>query len=226
MHASISLFLAAASLPVANILAAPAGLSPSARDISPSQSISTSATPTTSDINQATVTPTPAQRRQARGSINMLEDFVLPQSKSSSSSSASSTSSFVFRITRPTPPAAARPARVQKRQARGDINMLEDIVLPQSISSATPSVSSSSSFVFRITRPTPPAAAPVKLAERDDHLKAAKNEDNSFGLLADLSFPQMISSSSATPSPTPAAVLSPSRHPLAPSIEAPPAGYP
>ena len=222
MHASISLFLTAASLHVANILAAPAGLSPNARDVSPSQSISTSATPTTSDINQATVTPAPAQRRQARGNIDMLEDFVLPQSTSSSSSSSSSTSSFVFRITRPTPPAAARPARVQKRQARGDINILEDIVLPQAISSATPSASSTSSFVFRITRPTPSPGAPVNLAERDDHPKAGTNQDKTFGLLADLSFPQM-KSSSATPSPTPTAVLSPSRHPLAPPIGAPPA---
>ncbi|KAL9035721.1 MAG: hypothetical protein Q9180_004706 [Flavoplaca navasiana] len=219
MHSSISLFLAASSLFVARGIAAPAGLSPNARD-APTQTISNPPTSTTSDIDLATMTPAPAQKRQAGGAtgdINILEDFVLPQSKSSSSSSTSSSSSFVFIITRPTPPAGI-PAPVQKRQALGNINMLEDFVLPQSISSSS-STTTSSTFAF-VVRPTAPAAAPVNLAERNVP-RALKNEDPSFGALAALVFPQKISSSSAvptptpTPTPTPAAELSPSRHPLA-----------
>lgn len=215
MHSSISLFLAASSLYVARGIAAPAGMSPNARD-APRQTILTSPTSTTSGIELATMTPAPAQKRQAvgaTGDINILEDFVLPQSISSSSSSTSSSSSFVFIITRPTPPAGI-PVPVQKRQALGNINMLEDFVLPQSISSSS-STTTSSTFAFAI-RPTAPAAAPVNLAERNAP-KALKNEDPSFGALAGLVFPQKISSSSAipTPTPTPTAELSPSRHPLA-----------
>ena len=215
MHSSISLFLAGLSLYVARGIAAPAGLSPNARH-APTQTISTSPTSATSDIDLATMTPAPAQKRQvvgATGDINILEDFVLPRSKSSSSSSTSSSSSFVFIITRPTPPAGI-PVPVQKRQALGNINMLEDFVLPQSISSSS-STTTSSTFAF-VIRPTAPPAAPVNLAERNVP-KALNNEDPSFGALAALVFPQKISSSSAvpTPTPTPAAELSPSRHPLA-----------
>ncbi|KAI4281622.1 MAG: hypothetical protein L6R38_003563 [Xanthoria sp. 2 TBL-2021] len=224
MHPSISLCLAASSLYVAHVIAAPAGSSPNARDVSPSQSISTSATLTTPDIDLATVTPAPAQKRQAVGAIgdiNILEEFVLPQSISSSSSSSSSSPTFAFVITRPTPP-ARMPAPVQKRQARGDINILEEFVLPQSISSSPSSSLPSSTFAFVITRPTRPAAVPVKLAERDAQ-KGATNEDKTFGPLADLVFPQMMSSSSssssASPSSTPAFELSPSRHPLAAPID-------
>ncbi|KAI4110899.1 MAG: hypothetical protein LQ339_000901 [Xanthoria mediterranea] len=218
MYSSITLFLAASSLYVAHITAAPAGWSPNARDF-PSQI----STPTTPDIDPATVTAAPAEKRrilgslESAGNINMLEDFVLPQSISSSSS-ASSSSSSMSRIPRPTPGPRVR-GPIQKRQALGNINMLEDFVLPQSIRPSPSSSMPSSTFASVTTGPTPTAAARVTLVGRNAQ-KAASNEDDAFGPLADLVFPQKISSSSssASPSSTPAFELSPGRHPLAPPI--------
>ncbi|KAL9000677.1 MAG: hypothetical protein Q9169_000713 [Polycauliona sp. 2 TL-2023] len=221
MHTSNTLFLAALSVNVANIIAAPAGLSPNIRPVSPSQPLPTPATPTTSEPKLATMTPAPVQKRQARGDINMLEDFVFPQKKVSSSSAAASSSTFAFVITRPTPPAVL-PAPVQKRQARGDINMLEDFVFPQKKVSSSSAAASSSTFAFVITRPTPPAAAPGRLGGRDVLPQAAPNDDNAFGPLEELVFPQKVSSSSGTASPSATPELSPSRHPLAAPIDANP----
>lgn len=219
MYSSITLFLAASSLYVAHITAAPAGWSPNARDVPPSQI----STPTTPDVDLATVTAAPAEKRQilgtleSAGNINMLEDFVLPQSISSSSSaSSSSNSSSMSRIPRPTPGPRVR-APIQERQAFGNINMLEDFVLPQSIRPSPSPSMPSSTFASVTTGPTPTAAARVTLVGRNAQ-KAASNEDDAFGPLADLVFPQKISSSSASPSSTPAFELSPSRHPLAPPV--------
>ncbi|KAL8800099.1 MAG: hypothetical protein Q9182_005411 [Xanthomendoza sp. 2 TL-2023] len=104
---------------------------------------------------------------------------------------------------------------VEKRQGKGDIYLLNDIVIPQHASARSSSSTSlsSSTFAFVITRPTkaptPSAAEPADLVERVV-AKAAANPDESLRSLADLSFPQMISSSSSTTaSPTPTNELNP-----------------
>ncbi|KAI4238785.1 MAG: hypothetical protein L6R40_005640 [Gallowayella cf. fulva] len=119
----------------------------------------------------------------------------------------------------PTTPSAdtatVTPMPIQRRQVRnGDINILNDLVIPQSASTSSSTNSSSSTFAFIITRPTKAAAKPAKLADRDA-AKLGSNEDRAFGALADLSFPQKISSSSATPTPTPMNELNINRRPAA-----------
>ncbi|KAL8771840.1 MAG: hypothetical protein Q9209_002778 [Squamulea sp. 1 TL-2023] len=155
---------------VENVVAAPAGSPPNARDLTPSLTISVPTTLTTSDINLATVTPAPAQKRQAIGDINILDELegVLPQRISPSSSLGASSSTFEFIITRPTAPAAAA-ARVVQRNAQiapndegASFGLLNDLSFPQKISSS--STSSSSTTAFELSPTRYPGAAPVAAA--------------------------------------------------------------
>ncbi|KAL8786649.1 MAG: hypothetical protein Q9213_002678 [Squamulea squamosa] len=169
MHSPISLVLVALSFSVANVVAAPAGPPPNARDVAPSQTISRPATLTTSDIDLATVTPAPVPKRQAIGDINILDELegVFPQRISSSSSLGASSSTFEFIITRPTA-AAAAPVRITRRNAQivpndegASFGVLNDISFPQKISSSIPSSSSSSSTAFELSPTRYPGVAPA-----------------------------------------------------------------
>ncbi|KAL8736686.1 MAG: hypothetical protein Q9166_000052 [cf. Caloplaca sp. 2 TL-2023] len=143
MYTSISLIFAFSSL-LGNVMAAPAALPPDVRDIVPSQSVSSSTAPTTPNIDMATVTPIAAQKRQANGDINILEDLVIPQKISSSSSSTSGlpSSTFEFVIARPTK-LAAQPAQLAERDAQKaaknddtTFGALAALSFPQKISSS------------------------------------------------------------------------------------------
>ena len=109
----------------------------------------------------------------------------------------------------------ASPQR-KRAESEADINNLNDIVFPQKISSASSPTSSaaSSTFVFSVRNLPRATDKPVKLAAKDLSHQARQEEaqqDSALGSLGEFSFPQKISSSSASASPTSTAFeLSPS----------------
>ncbi|KAL8688684.1 MAG: hypothetical protein Q9218_005468 [Villophora microphyllina] len=110
----------------------------------------------------------------------------------------SSTTSFVA-----TPTITPKPVR---RNLEGVLDPLDDLVFPQMISpSVTSSSSSSSTFEFRIH--TKPTAKPASHESRNLAKKAQSQEDP-FGGLGELSFPQKISASASTTSAAPTASAS------------------
>lgn len=87
----------------------------------------------------------------------------------------------------------------EKRQ--GNIHDLDALVFPQFISSTPTSSAASSTFVFEVAHQVKARAIdrPVKSAAKALR-KAPSNQGSSFGPLAELSFPQAISSSATASS--------------------------
>ncbi len=154
-----------------------------------------------SSLYVATVTAAPA-------GLSPIPQNVYPSQSIPTSATPTTSSADMATVT---------PAPARRKPAHEAIRILEQLVLPQSISSSSTSSVSSSTFVFMITRPTKPAAKPSNLAAR-----MMTNEDTSFGPLADLVFPQKISSSVSSTSSRTAFELSPTRHPLAVPVAAGP----
>ncbi|KAL8715927.1 MAG: hypothetical protein Q9220_000594 [cf. Caloplaca sp. 1 TL-2023] len=93
------------------------------------------------------------------------------------------------------------PAPARKRD-QGGFGSLDDLVFPQKISASSTSSTASSTFEFLIGNGRKPTLAPEAVAARDipkdAHRRAAASPESDFGLLAELSFPQKISSSSSS----------------------------
>ncbi|KAI4156437.1 MAG: hypothetical protein L6R39_001108 [Caloplaca ligustica] len=126
----------------------------------------------------------------------VAQNVALSSPTSSAPTSSAPTSTTGVCTSTITPPAG-------EKRALGDIHDLDALVFPQMISS-TPSPSpcaSSSTFAFEYASQARSTGQPVKLVAKNIRRAASSNQGSSLGALADLVFPQAISSS-ARPSST------------------------
>ncbi|KAL9002941.1 MAG: hypothetical protein Q9188_004160 [Gyalolechia gomerana] len=106
------------------------------------------------------------------------------------------------------------------KRANPELGSLNDFVVPQKISSGpSSSTSTTSSFVFSVTRRATADDKPVKLVAKEVP-NEARQGDPSFGSLEDFSIPQAISSPSANSSSTStdSFELSPTSPPTRPAV--------
>ncbi|KAI4251162.1 MAG: hypothetical protein LQ352_005024 [Teloschistes flavicans] len=163
----------------------------------------------TSNINTPAITPKPI-RRNLEGAMDSLDDLVFPQMISPSPTSSTASSTFEFRIhTKATATPASHDSRnlAKKAQEQGNpFGGLADLSFPQKISASSSSA------------PAPTAtsanaignAGSISFDSRDLAKKAAEaqSQDDPFGGLDELSFPQKISASASTTSAGPTASAS------------------
>ncbi|KAL8934331.1 MAG: hypothetical protein Q9211_005287 [Gyalolechia sp. 1 TL-2023] len=122
-----------------------------------------------------------------------------------------------------TPPASTITAVTLPEWKRDDpdLGSLNDLVIPQGISSSplpSTGTSTTSSFMFRVTRRATAKDRPVRVVAKDVSDEAWQ-EDPSFGSLGDLRIPAKISSASANASATSTSFeLSPTNPPVGPVV--------
>ncbi|KAI4101896.1 MAG: hypothetical protein L6R37_004717 [Teloschistes peruensis] len=189
MYATITLAFSISSLFIGNTMAAPVGLPPNARDI---------ITSPTSNIDTPAVAPKPV-RRNPEEVFGSLSDLVFPQKISPSPTSITASSTFEFRIhTKSTATPASHESRnlAKKAQQPGKpFGGLSDLSFPQKVSAS----SSSAPAPTATSADAIGNAGSISFDPRDLAKKApgASSEDDPFGGLDELSFPQKISASAS-----------------------------